>query len=257
MKKLLLISIVFLVSAGVVWAYLGFSHHSLAPVVKNRLVPAPVTKATPKPAAFNINLYSHSDPSSIWVIVDKLHPLIPADYVPSDLVTPDIPLRVPGNQTMQVRQVAAAALESMFSAAKAQGINLMLASGYRSYSYQLNLYNGYVHTQGKSVADLQSARPGYSEHQTGLAIDLEPVSRNCELQQCFASTPEGQWLSVNSYKYGFIIRYPKNAQSITGYEYEPWHVRYIGVPAATEMHRQNVPTLEQFFGYPAAPSYSN
>ena len=204
---------------------------------------------------FNKSFYSHTDPNSIWVMVNKRNPLNPKSYSPTDLLVPNVPLRVPGNETMQLRSVAAQALERMFSAATSQGINLMLASGYRSYAYQTNLYNGYVATQGQSVADQQSARPGYSEHQTGLAADVEPLSRSCEVEQCFATTPEGKWIAANSYKFGFIIRYPKGAASITGYEYEPWHIRYIGVSASEEMHKEGVKTLEQFFGYPPAPSY--
>ncbi len=224
--------------------YKSSSKPSLKPTVK-----------PPSKLAFNTKLYSHTDPTSIWVMVNKKNPLNPIDYAPSDLVVPNVPLRVPGNQTMQMRRIAADALQAMFLAAKADTINLMLASGYRSYSYQTTLYNFYVKTQGQAVADTQSARPGYSEHQTGLAADVEPVSRTCEVALCFALTPEGKWLASNSYRYGFIIRYPQNGQAITGYEYEPWHIRYIGVAAATAMHNQGVLTLEQFFNYPAAPSY--
>lgn len=208
-----------------------------------------------KPAAFNKQQYSTTDPTSIWVIVNKQHPLNPNDYVPSDLVVPDVPLRVPGNESMQVRTVTAQALETMFSAAKKQGVNLMLASGYRSYTYQVGLYNSYVQSQGQAVADTQSARPGYSEHQTGLAADLEPANRVCEVDQCFASTPEGKWLSANAYKYGFIIRYAKGLDNITGYEYEPWHVRYVGTELSTEMHAKGVATLEQFFDVSGGKTY--
>ncbi len=204
---------------------------------------------------FNKQQYSLTDPNSIWVIVNKTHHLNPVSYTPSDLVTPSVPLRVPGNQTMEVRQVTATALKTMFAAAKAQNLQLMLASGFRSYSYQVSLYNGYVQSQGQAVADTQSARPGYSEHQSGLAADIEPVSRNCELDQCFGTTPEGEWLATNAYKYGFIIRYPQGLENITGYEYEPWHVRYVGVDLATEMHKDNILTFEQFFGVSGGETY--
>ncbi len=253
MKKIIALITLLIIAAVGSWYIAGsLNHsHSAQPIVHYQ------SKLVPKQAAFNKNLYSHSDPSSIWVVVNKQNPLNPVTYIPADLVFPTVPLRVPGNETMQLRRVAALAMEQMFAAAAKQSINLMLASGYRSYSYQTELYDGYVATQGKTVADAQSARPGYSEHQTGLAADVEPVSRNCEVEQCFATTPEGIWLANNSYKYGFIIRYPQNGQAITGYEYEPWHIRYIGVAAATEMHQNHVLTLEQFFGYPAAPHYAN
>lgn len=256
MKKIIAAIIVVIVLAGGAYAFTrpANSNKSTATNQPPKTQPQ-TTKTSVKPTGFNKNLYSHTDPTSIWVMVNKKNPLNPKDYIPNDLVYPNVPLRVPGNATMQLRQVAATALEQMFAAAKTQGINLMLASGYRSYSYQVSLYNGYVQTQGQAVADQQSARPGYSEHQTGLAADVEAASRNCEVEQCFATTPEGEWLAANSYKYGFVIRYPQNGQSITGYEYEPWHVRYIGIAAATEMHKEGVTTLEQFFGFPAAPSY--
>jgi D-alanyl-D-alanine carboxypeptidase len=131
----------------------------------------------------------------------------------------------------------------------------MLSSGYRSYDYQVGLYNGYVKSQGQATADTQSARPGYSEHQTGLAVDIEPASKKCELDACFADTPEGKWLVANAYKYGFILRYTQDKTAVTGYAYEPWHFRYVGTPLATEMHNQNVATLEEFFNLPVAPDY--
>ncbi len=110
--------------------------------------------------------------------------------------------------------------------------------------------------QGKAVADTQSARPGFSEHQTGLAADIEPASRTCEVQECFGDTPEGQWVAANAYKYGFVIRYPKDMQHVTGYIYEPWHVRYVGKKLAEQMHKEGVATLEQFFGLENAPDYN-
>jgi D-alanyl-D-alanine carboxypeptidase len=198
--------------------------------------------------AFNKNQYSLTDPYSIWVVVNKPLPLKPIDYAPSDLVAPDVPLRVPGNESMKVRKAPAAALEKMFADAKAAGLNLMLASGYRSYSYQVGLYNGYMKSQGQASADQTSARPGHSEHQTGLAADIEPASKVCELEICFGQLPEGKWLAENAYKYGFIIRYTEDKVAVTGYEYEPWHVRYVGASLAAELQKTGVKTLEEFFG---------
>jgi D-alanyl-D-alanine carboxypeptidase len=198
-------------------------------------------------AAFSKDQYSLTDPTSIWVITNKQHALQPKDYIPNDLVVPKVPLRVPGNESMQLRQEAATALETMFQAAAKDSVQLMLSSGYRSYNYQVNLYNGYVAAQGQAVADTQSARPGYSEHQTGLAADVEPTSKHCEVEPCFGSTPEGQWVAANAYKYGFIVRYQTGYEDITGYEPEPWHIRYVGTPLATELHRTSTATLEQFF----------
>lgn len=204
---------------------------------------------------FNKSQFSLTNPASIWVIVNKQHSLNPKEYTPPDLMVPNVQLRVPGNESMQLRQVAARALETMFAAAKSDGLQLQLSSGYRSYSYQIGTYNSYVHQNGQAYADSISARPGFSEHQTGLAADIEPVSRKCEIIDCFADTPEGKWLAANAYKYGFLLRYPADKVSITGYDYEPWHFRYIGTELSVEMHNQNVETLEEFFGVSGGTSY--
>jgi len=204
---------------------------------------------------FDKSLYSTTDPASRWVVVNKQRPLQPLTYAPNDLVTASVPLRVPGNQSMLLRAETAQALERLFAAIKQTGLNLMLSSGYRSYSYQVSLYNGYVQTMGQATADTQSARPGYSEHQTGLAVDVEPASRNCELDVCFSTTPEGKWLATNAYLYGFIIRYPADKVAVTGYQYEPWHIRFVGSTLASEMHRLDIQTLEEFFSLPGGSHY--
>lgn len=189
------------------------------------------------------------NPSSISVLVNKQHPLNPLTYTPNDLVVPNIPLRtnITSDEKM-VSAVIAPSLEAMVMAAKNQGVSINLQSGYRSYSIQAKLYNEYVQEQGQAVADTQSARAGYSEHQTGLAVDLgDSTVPNCDVHDCFATTPAGEWLAANAYKYGFILRYPANTQNVTGYTYEPWHYRYIGTQVALAMHNKNVSTLEQYF----------
>jgi D-alanyl-D-alanine carboxypeptidase len=211
-----------------------------------------MTKST---ESFEKKKYSLTAPASIWVVVNKKRPLQPQNYVPEDLVTPDLPLRVPGNESMQMRKVTAEALTKMFEAAKADDARMMVSSAYRSYAYQVSLYGKYVSDQGRATADLQSARPGYSEHQTGLAVDIEPYDQQCDVDQCFADLPAGKWVVANAYEYGFIIRYPNDKTKITGYEYEPWHLRFVGVELATEMHNQHIGTLEEFFGLPAASDY--
>ena len=126
---------------------------------------------------------------------------------------------------------------------KSLGLNLWIASGYRSYATQKRLYNNYVSSDGKEAADTYSARPGYSEHQTGLAFDLNSV------EESFANTDEGKWVKDNCYRYGLIIRYPKGKESITGYIYEPWHLRYVGVKLATKLYNDgDWITLEEYFG---------
>jgi D-alanyl-D-alanine carboxypeptidase len=205
---------------------------------------------------FNKSERSLDEPSSLWVIANKQRPLQPTSYVPNDLVAPEVALRLSAeSEEMLLRTAAANALEELFAAAKADGLDMMLASAYRSYSYQEGLYNTYVKKQGQSVADTQSARPGYSEHQTGLAADIEPASRECEIEACFGDLPEGKWLAEHAHEYGFVIRYPQGKADITGYIYEPWHLRYVGKELATEVKNQDVATLEEFFGLPPAADY--
>ena len=245
--KILLLILVALIAAAVI-AH-NRNEHSLPHTASTSS-----QSKTSNQVMFNKSLYPTDEASSLWVVVNKGR-ILPATYVPTNLVVPNIPLRLSStNPEMHLRQDAAVALEKMAATAKNDGINLMLASGYRSYDEQVIVYNGFVKTDGKVAADASSARPGHSEHQTGLAADLEPTSRQCEVEVCFESTPEGKWLEANSYKYGFIIRYHKNTQSLTGYEYEPWHVRYVGENLANQL-KNGSQTLEQFFGFPAYPDY--
>lgn len=215
-------------------------------------VTSPNTVNNPK--VFDKNQFSTDEASSIWVVVNKGR-VLPDSYTPAELTVPNVPLRLSSSSSeMHVRGDTAAALEKMIAAAKQNGINLMLGSGYRSYSNQAATYAGFVRTSGAAAADTFSARPGHSEHQTGLAADIEPNNRTCEFEECFASTPEGQWLAANCYNFGFIIRYQKDAQSLTGYEYEPWHVRFVGNGLASQLH-SNGQTLEQYFSLPIYPNY--
>lgn len=196
-------------------------------------------------ASFDKKKYSVDDVTSIWVVVNKQRPLNPKTYVPNDLVT------VGGGQ--QLRKEAATALQELISAAKADGLGISPLSGYRSYNTQVSVYNNEVVTNGQAVADTQSARPGTSEHQTGLAIDVG--GGGCGIEDCFGDTPSGKWVAANAYKYGFVVRYTTGKQSITGYRAEPWHIRYIGTELSIEMKKQGVVTLEEFFDLPAAPNY--
>ncbi|MCR5067294.1 MAG: M15 family metallopeptidase [Erysipelotrichaceae bacterium] len=136
-----------------------------------------------------------------------------------------------------------AAFNEMKAAAAGDGITLSIVSGYRSYSYQVDLYNRYVRNEGKEKADGHSARPGHSEHQAGLAMDINSLS------QSFDQTPEFAWLQANAYKYGFIMRYPKDTTDLTGYIYEPWHYRYVGKSWAEIFYNNgNWITVEEYFG---------
>jgi zinc D-Ala-D-Ala carboxypeptidase len=218
--------------------------------------PQPSETETPVPTPtpeFDRAAFSIDAPDSPWVVVNKLRPFQPADYAPADLV--DVP--VPYVNAPQLRQVASNAVVAMFAAYTAEtGRQLQSQSAYRSYPTQQRVYAGWVAQLGQEAADLTSARPGHSEHQTGLVIDISSVPAVCALDQCFADTPEGQWLAANSWKWGFVLRYPLGETEVTGYEFEPWHFRYVGVELATEMHETGAATMEAFFGLPAAPTYA-
>lgn len=241
----------FLVSAFVYETALNTNNNREETTAKKSTA-APVRRL----ATFDKKQYSITDPSSIWVVVNKHNALQPKNYTPKLLVFPDVSLRVPGNESMKMRPETARALETMFADAKKDNLDLEVSSAHRSYSFQVSLYGGYVNSQGKAVADTQSARPGYSEHQTGLVADIQPTSGKCHLDACFGELAEGKWLKTNAYKYGFLLRYPADEQPVTGYTYEPWHFRYIGVALATEMHHQNIQTLEEFFDLEDAPDYN-
>ncbi|MBI4033828.1 M15 family metallopeptidase [Candidatus Saccharibacteria bacterium] len=204
-------------------------------------------------AKFDKTAYSVNEFSSLWAVVNKGRAL-PSEYVPT-LTVPDVPLRFSAkSDEMHLRSDAAAALEQLFTAAAKDKLFLRLASGYRSYGSQSAIYAREVRTYGQAQADRQSARPGHSEHQTGLAADLEPSDRRCEIADCFADTAEGKWLAAQAHKFGFVLRYPSGEESITGYRYEPWHFRFVGKGLAAEINKTGQ-TLERFFGLPFYSSY--
>ncbi len=174
----------------------------------------------------------------ITEVINKKHPISPENYQPSDLM--DI------GEGKQLRAVAALAFLKMREAAARDKVNLVPLSGFRTYQYQSNLYNMYVAQDGKEKADTYSARPGFSEHHTGLAVDIHDGKTGVEL--AFAKTPEYEWLTAHAHEYGFILRYPEGFWDITGYQYEPWHYRYVGVDVAARMLTDGTKTLERFYG---------
>ena len=193
----------------------------------------------------NGRMVDFSDTSGYLVVANKKHKL-PSGYEPSDLSVPNVPMNYAGTA---LRYTAARALEKMFAAAKNAGITLILGSGYRSESYQRTLYNGYVAKYGTATADTISSRPGYSDHQTGLAADISDHNGATYLTQSMENTAEGIWLRNHAHEYGFIMRYPKGKDNITGYSYEPWHFRYVGVDYATKIYNMGVwYTFEEYFG---------
>lgn len=243
-KLLIIIATALAITVSLVFA---LNQKALSPAWLNQ-ENKPSEKQVQKPT-FDKQRLSITDPSSIWIIANKPRILQPKDYAPTDLISPNVPLRgASTSEEMKLRKETADALSTMVDAAKKQGVNLKLASGYRSYNTQISIYNNEVKQYGKAVADTQSARPGHSEHQTGLAADMQDINGKCVVADCFKDLPEGKWLAEHAWEYGFIIRYPAGKESITGYRYEPWHIRYIGVELAQEMHKTAVQTLEEFFG---------
>ena len=172
------------------------------------------------------------------IIVNKTYS-VPSNYIPSNAYQEVVGERCNNCINKDVMD----AFRLMQSDAKAIGLNIYISSGYRGYTYQDKLYNNYVSISGKEKADTYSARPGHSEHQTGTCFDLNTIDDS------FQYTDEGKWVNENAYLYGFIIRYPKGKESITGYQYESWHLRYVGKELAIKLyHDGSWDTLEEYYG---------
>jgi zinc D-Ala-D-Ala carboxypeptidase len=253
-KKILVFVVVILVGIGIVGFLVTQEDKKKAAPIQTDSQSIPQTTSE-RPQGFDKNMFALDEPGSPWWVVNKKRPL-PSGYVPPDLAVPNVKLRLAATaEQMQFSKSATPALEEMFAAAKSDGIELVFGSGYRSEALQRQFYNSYVAQDGQAAADRYSARPGTSEHQTGLVFDATAANGACHLEICFEETPEGKWIIANAYKYGFIIRYANGKEDITGYQYEPWHLRYVGKELAAEMNKTGVQTLEEFFGLPAAPSY--
>lgn len=187
------------------------------------------------------------DPDSISIVVNKQRKL-PDNYEPDDLAEANVSYYAPeGHSKRLLREEAAKALEHLFTAAKEDGLELVAVSGYRSYDRQKQIYERNVATKGQEHADKFSAKPGTSEHQTGLAMDVASAKLVAVLEQSFIETDEGKWLEEYAHEHGFVIRYPEGKEDITGYQYEPWHLRYVGKELATEIYQAQL-TLEEYFG---------
>lgn len=187
------------------------------------------------------------NPNSILVLVNKHHAL-PNGYEPKDLIIPDVPFPfTEESPKKQMRKEAAHALEDLFELAKKDKLKLYGQSGYRSYDRQVAVFSQNAKSMGEKKANQISARPGESEHQTGLTIDVSAKSVDYRIDEDFGESKEGQWLKDHAHEAGFIIRYPKGKEDITGYSYEPWHIRYVGKDVATVIHNKSI-TLEQYLG---------
>ena len=181
----------------------------------------------------------------LWRLVNKTTPLKDVNYRPSALQLATVASRA--DKSADERSVRADIMphvEALFAAAKAAGHQLQIGSAFRGYELQRTYYSNYARLYGQAAADKLSARPGHSEHQTGLVMDVATPDRTCYLETCFGDTPAGRWLAMHAHEYGFIISYPKGKEAITGYQYEPWHIRYVGKELAGALKQADM-TLDQ------------
>lgn len=208
-------------------------------------VPTFAPRATPEPT-FDLRRHRTDDPASPWVIVNKQHP-IAAEYEPTDLVDVDGAL---------LRAVVEPDLRAMVEAAGAAGARLVVRSGYRSYAEQAAARASIEARRGFAHAERYSARAGFSEHETGLAVDIDSGSDpDCNLQTCFTGTPEGVWLAEHAWEFGFVVRYTEQNTAVTGYSPEGWHLRWVGRELTAHLHEEGIGSLEEAFGVAGGPEY--
>ena len=252
-KKLLVVALV--VGIG---SFAVLQTHTAKIVEPTRTNSVHGTKPAPKPpvqlllpasASIPARIEDYGRPDSLWVVVSKRYPLTDAKYVPANLAVPAVKTRTDKSSAEQsLRADIEPDAVALFKAAQAAGHDVMLASGYRSYEQQQVYFTNYSRLYGEEAANKFSARPGQSEHQTGLAFDVSLTSRACYLEVCFGETEAGKWFAAHSYEYGFILRYPADKIDITQYQYEPWHFRYVGRDLAPALHESKL-TLDEAYPY--------
>lgn len=203
--------------------------------------PSPTPTAITDPPGFTEPSIDAAD--SLWVVVNKKRPLNPIKYKP--VLDKSLNLAKPAADGFRALKAAVS---------KAKMGTLCLNSGYRSYATQSYTYNLQVTRYGKKVAENLAAHPGYSEHQTGLAADVSTTALGCRITN-FGKSATSNWIAKNAWQYGFIVRYPNGETATTGYQYEPWHLRFVGIELATRMHDQKITVLEKYFKLPAAATY--
>ncbi|MGB3685241.1 MAG: M15 family metallopeptidase [Ornithinimicrobium sp.] len=194
---------------------------------------------------FQFTDLERNDREHLLAVVTKEEALRPLDYAPPDLV----PWR---DSAYEMRAEVVEQLESLFAGADRDEVYLRVISGFRSYATQGETYRSWVRTLGRSAAQVSSARPGHSEHQTGLAVDLDGADGDCYLDPCFGKSVPGRWVATNAFRFGFVVSYPKGYQDRTGYVYEPWHIRYVGPSTAQAMHQSGVTFLQDYL----SPQYA-
>ncbi len=191
------------------------------------------------PAGFFLLLEDSSKTGDLLWLVDKKHPLA-RDFVPTDLISlNDFSLSLTRND-LQLRKIVIPDFLAMVTAAKTDKVSLVFASSYRSWSYQKKVFERNVAESGLAEANRVSAQPGQSQHQLGTAFDMNPIENS------FAATPAGAWMRMNAWKYGFSLSYPQGYESVTGYDWESWHFRYIG-KAASKLQMEYFDNIQQYF----------
>lgn len=184
------------------------------------------------------------DRDRLLVVITKDVPIAPLDYAPADLTSWR-------DSDYQLRAEVVEHLEDLFGAAENDGVQLRVVSGFRSYEIQAGTHEDWARRNGQAFADAVSARPGHSEHQSGLAVDLDSRGGECYLDACFGDTPEGGWVAQHAHRFGFVISYPEGLEGRTGYTYEPWHVRYVGPRISGAMDRLGIALLQDYLDSPA------
>lgn len=196
------------------------------------------------PQAALENAIEEGESRGLLVLINKEN-AVDASYVPEDLKTVSYYAKDRSAAGRSMRQEACDAFNALSEGAAAEGYTIVVTTAYRSYDFQASLYNSYVKAHGQAEADTFSAQPGKSEHQSGLSADVSSPSVNYQLTRDYIDTEEGRWLNDNAWKYGFIIRFPEGKEDITGYIYEPWHIRYVGKDIAKFIYDHQL-TLEEF-----------
>ena len=179
------------------------------------------------------------------ILVNKYY-YLESDYIPEDLVNISQTYSWGENGSQKTRQIVYNAFIDMWNAANKEGYYLMINSSFRNYQDQESVYNAYKNTSGETYANSIATKPGFSEHQTGLALDI--FSKSNTNKNTFKDSPEARWLKENAYKYGFILRYPEEFEEITGISFEPWHYRYVGKDIAKYIYENNI-TFDEYYAY--------
>ena len=210
---------------------------------------APITIALPRATPIPARIVNNANDADLWKIANKSRAFANPRYQPSDLRIVSVPtLPGRGQDERSLRAVLMPDLERLVAAARTAGVTLRVGSGYRSYTTQASLFASYARRHGEAEASRFSSRPGHSEHQSGLAVDFAGTDQTCWVDDCFEGTAAGKWLATHAHEYGFILRYPKGKEPITGYQYEPWHFRYVGRELASALHQSGL-TMEEAWSY--------